>query len=198
MHAREEGEPTEGRGKGQERRSRRRQRQRHTPGRRQGKCACQGEGRAGEREKSDKARNETRGPQRPSKGRAQGRGHGRHTAHGGHHTAPKHRRGEHQRDKRKAAPGTKTRTAQTPHTPHTPTPAPTARGWRTSTARPVGGQSGEGQRLTSDAPHNGRRHPPRGRPSATPTASNAGPHRRAPRGRCWVPTPAPTAPGTHG
>ena len=32
--------------------------------------------------------------------------------------------------------------------PHTHTPAPTARGWRTPTARPVGGQSGEGQRLT--------------------------------------------------
>ena len=39
--------------------------------------------------------------------------------------------------------------------PHTHTPAPTARGWRTPTARPVGEQSGEGQRLTSDAPHNG-------------------------------------------
>ena len=37
--------------------------------------------------------------------------------------------------------------------PHTHTPAPTARGWRTPTARPIGGQSGEGQRLTSDAPH---------------------------------------------
>ena len=37
--------------------------------------------------------------------------------------------------------------------PHTHTPAPTARGWRTRTARPIGGQSGEGQRLTSDAPH---------------------------------------------
>ena len=82
--------------------------------------------------------------------------------------------------------------------PHTHTPAPTARGWRTPTARPVGGQSGEGQRLTSDAPHNGGRHPPQGRPSATPTASNAGPHRRTLWGRCWVPTPAPTAPGTHG
>ena len=44
--------------------------------------------------------------------------------------------------------------------PHTHTPAPTARGWRTPTGRPVGGQSGEGQRLTSDAPHNGGRHPP--------------------------------------
>ena len=82
--------------------------------------------------------------------------------------------------------------------PHTHTPAPKARGWRTPTARPVGGQSGEGQRLTSDAPHNGGRHPPRGRPSATPTASNAGPGGRTLWGRCWVPTPAPTAPGTHG
>ena len=82
--------------------------------------------------------------------------------------------------------------------PHTHTPAPTARGWRTPTARPVGGQSGEGQRLTSDAPHNGGRHPPRGRPSATPTASNAGPQGRTLWGRCWVPTPALTAPGTHG
>ena len=36
-----------------------------------------------------------------------------------------------------------------PH-PHT---GLTARGWRTPTARPVGGQSGKGQRLTSDAPH---------------------------------------------
>ena len=44
--------------------------------------------------------------------------------------------------------------------PHTHTPAPTARGWRTPTACPVGGQSGEGQRLTSDAPHNGGRHHP--------------------------------------
>ena len=82
--------------------------------------------------------------------------------------------------------------------PHTHTPAPTARGWRTPTARPMGGQSGEGQRLTSDAPHNGGRHPPRGRPSATPTASNAGPQGRTLWGRCWVPTPAPTAPRTHG
>ena len=82
--------------------------------------------------------------------------------------------------------------------PHTHTPAPTARGRRTPTARPVGRQSGGGQRLTSDAPHNGGRHPPRGRPSATPTASKAGPEGRTLWGRCWVPTPAPTAPGTHG
>ena len=82
--------------------------------------------------------------------------------------------------------------------PHTHTPAPTARGWRTPTARPVGAQSGEGQRLTSDECHSGGRHPPRGRPSAMPTASNAGPQGCTLWGRCWVPTPAPTAPGTHG
>ena len=40
--------------------------------------------------------------------------------------------------------------------------------------------------------------PPRERPSATPIASNAGPQGRTLWGRCWVPTPAPTAPGTHG
>ena len=45
--------------------------------------------------------------------------------------------------------------------PHYHTTAPTARGWRTPTARPAGGQSGEGERLISDAPHNGGRHPPR-------------------------------------
>ena len=40
---------------------------------------------------------------------------------------------------------------------------------RAPTARPVGGQSGEGEHLTPDAPRNSRRHPPRGRPTATPT-----------------------------
>ena len=81
--------------------------------------------------------------------------------------------------------------------PHTHTPAPTACGWRTPTARQVGGQSGEGERPTSDAPHNGGRHPPRGRPSTTPTASNAGPQARSLWGWCMVPTPGPTAPGKH-
>ena len=57
---------------------------------------------------------------------------------------------------------------------------------------------GEGQRLTPGAPHDGGRHPPRGRPSATPTASNAGPQGRTLWGWCWVHTPASTAPGTHG
>ena len=48
------------------------------------------------------------------------------------------------------------------------------------------------------ASDNGGRHPPRGRPSATPTASYAGPQGRRLWGRCWVPTPSPTASGTHG
>ena len=82
--------------------------------------------------------------------------------------------------------------------PHTWAPAPTARGWRTPTARPDGGQSGKGERLTSDAPHNGEQHPPRGRPSATPTESNAGPQLRTLWDRCRVPSPAPAAPRAHG
>ena len=63
---------------------------------------------------------------------------------------------------------------------------------------PQDGRPGEGQRLTPGPPHNGGRPPPRGRPSATPTASNAGPQGRTLGGRCWVHTPASTAPGTHG
>ena len=55
---------------------------------------------------------------------------------------------------------------------HTRTPAPTTRGSRTPAARPVGGQSGEGERLTPEPPHNSRRHPPRGRPTATPTTQS--------------------------
>ena len=82
--------------------------------------------------------------------------------------------------------------------PHTRTPAPTARGWRTPTARPGGGPSGEGERLTSDAPHNGQRHPPRGRPSATPTARNAGPPGRTLLGRCSFPRPHQTHQGHTG
>ena len=98
-------------------------------------------------------------------------GKGARQAHGEHKTAPKHQRGEHQRDKRKAAPGTTTRTAQTPHTPHTPTAVPPARGQRAPAARPEGGQPGEGERLTPDATHHGGRKPPQGRPTATPTAA---------------------------
>ena len=57
---------------------------------------------------------------------------------------------------------------------------------------------GKGQRLTPGAPHNGGKHPPRGRHSASPTASSVGPRGRTLWDRCWVHTPASTAPGTHG
>ena len=60
--------------------------------------------------------------------------------------------------------------------PQTHTRAPTACDLRTPTARQLGRQFREGERLTTDAPQNSGRHPPRGRPFATPTASNAGPH----------------------
>ena len=71
--------------------------------------------------------------------------------------------------------------------PHIHTPAQTARGWRTPTACPAGGQSGEGQRLTSDAPHNGGRQPPRGRPSARPQSEQ----RRPARAHAVGPVPGP-------
>ena len=169
-----------------ERESRRRERQRHTPGRSQGKSACQREGRAEERVKSDEATKETRGSQQLSKGRAQERGHGRHTAHGGHHSAPKHRRGEHQRDKRKVAPRPTTRNAQTPHTPHTPTPAPT---WPASPGSPPRGQAaGKRGRLNPEAPRQ-----PRGAQTPTGRAGHgvdAGPPSRHTRAHStWVADP---------
>ena len=142
--------------------------------------------RAEERVKSNEATEGTRGSQRPSKGPAQERGHGRHTAS----TTPHRDTGEGSTRQQKS--GT------THHDTHGTDTTHTAHIQRAPAARPVGGQSGEGQRLTSDAPHNGGRHPPRGHPSATPTASNAGPQGRTLWGRCWIPTPAPTAPGTHG
>ena len=117
-------------------------------------------------------------------------GEGAPQAHGEHNTAPRHRRRE--------APEGQEKSGTTHHDTHGTDTTHTAHTQRAPAARPVGGQSGEGQRLTPDAPHNGGRHPPRGRPSATPTASNAGPQGRTLWGRCWVATPAPTAPGTHG
>ena len=64
--------------------------------------------------------------------------------------------------------------------PHTRTPAPTACGWRTPTARPEGGRPGEGQRLTRDAPRNGGWRTPRGR--RPPTPRSAAPTGHASRG----------------
>ena len=77
--------------------------------------------------------------------------------------------------------------------PHTQTPAPTARGWRTQTARPVGGQSGEGKRLTSDAPHNGGRHPPPG-DALPPPPQRATPARKGARYGAGAGSPGPHRP----
>ena len=99
----------------------------------------------------------------------------------------------------RGAPEDQGKSGTTHHDTHGTDTTHIAHTQRTPATRPaVGGQPGEGQGLTPGAPHNGGRHPPRGRPSATPTASNAGPQGRTLWGRCWVPTRAPTAPGTRG
>ena len=111
---------------------------------------------------------------------------GTRRAHGEHNTAPE--RGAPEDQGKSSTTHHDTRGTGTTHTAHTQ---------RTPATHPaVGGQTGEGQRLTPSAPHHGGRHPPRGRLSATPTASNAGPQGRTLWGRCRAPTPAPTAPGT--
>ena len=81
--------------------------------------------------------------------------------------------------------------------PHRPHPGHTGRGTPAarSGGRAVGGGTAPDTRRPSQ---HGGRHPPRGRPSATPTASNAGPQGRTLWGRCWVHAPASTARGTHG
>ena len=81
--------------------------------------------------------------------------------------------------------------------PHRPHPGHTGRG--TLTARSRGRTAGGGTASDTRRPsQRWKAPPPRGRPSATPTASNAGPQGRTLWGRCWVHTPASTAPGTHG
>ena len=57
---------------------------------------------------------------------------------------------------------------------------------------------GKGRRLSPGAPRNGGRHPPRGRPPATPTASNAGPQGHTLWGRCRVHCPHRPRPGHAG
>ena len=96
--------------------------------------------------------------------------------------------------------------------PHTHTPTPTASGWRTPTACPAGGQFGERERLTTDAPHNGGRHPPGDAlppapQRATPArkgarcGAGAGSHARTDRNQDtrvaepWLPAPEGGRPG---
>ena len=80
--------------------------------------------------------------------------------------------------------------------PHRPHPGHTGRG--TLAARSGGRAAGGGAAPDTRRPSQRWKAPPRGRPSATPTARNAGPQGRTLWGRCWVHTPASTAPGTHG
>ena len=75
---------------------------------------------------------------------------------------------------------------------HAHTPAPTARGWRTPSARPVGGQFGEGRRLASDAPHNGGRHPPGD--AFPPPPQRATPARKGARCEAGAGSPRPHRP----
>ena len=88
--------------------------------------------------------------------------------------------------------------------PPTHTSAPTARGLRTPTARPVGKQSGEGERLTSDAPCNNsqvggnrdRTAPPQAHQTEQGTrAGHAEGH--GPRGTALPAPSAGTARGAH-
>ena len=77
--------------------------------------------------------------------------------------------------------------------PHARTPAPTARGQRTPTACREGGQRGEEERLTSDAPHNGARHPPP-RDSLPPPPQRATPSRKSADVRPVLGPPCPHQP----
>ena len=141
-----------------------------------------------ERVKSNEAAKGTRGSQRTSKGRNRG-GDTAGTRRAQHRTETPER----------GAPGDQGKSSTTHHDTHGTGTTHTAHTQRTPATHPaVGGQTGEGQRLTPSAPHHGGRHPPRGRLSATPTASNAGPQGRTLWGRCRAPTPTPTAPGTRG
>ena len=76
--------------------------------------------------------------------------------------------------------------------PHTQTPATTACGWRTPTARPEGGHVGEGERLTRDATHNGGRHPPGN--ALLPPPQRATPARKGARCGAGAGSPRPHRP----
>ena len=63
---------------------------------------------------------------------------------------------------------------------------------------PSGRAVGGGTALNLRRPSQRWRAPPPGTPSRQPNSANAGLQGRTLWGRCWVPTPAPTAPGPHG
>ena len=77
--------------------------------------------------------------------------------------------------------------------PHTRTPAPTARGWRTPTARPVGGQSGEGQLPDLRRPSQWWKAPPPG-DALPPPPQRATPARKGARCGAGARSPRPHRP----
>ena len=184
-----------------------------------------------ERVKGHKATEKTGDSQQPSKGRAQGRGHGKHTASttpqrstgeggtrgtgGRQHHAPLHAPHRHhthrthphphpqhvasrpqqpagRADSREGGVPEPRRPPLSPWcaAPHrareprgqcrAPTPAhprPQQVGGGPRHHRPEGGWSGEEERLTSDAPHNGERYPPPGTPFCHPHSAQRQPAR---------------------
>ena len=123
----------------------------------------------------------------------------RHTTQGG----GSRRRGSASAHTRKGHVGT-TRKATGPSSRNAETawngvPASEGKGHPDGTARHTQSSTRKKKPQTPN-PHNGESHPHRGRPSATPTASNASPQGRTrmPWGPCWVSTLAPTATETHG
>ena len=235
---------------------------------------CMSGRRVEERVKSNEAAKGKRGSQRTSKGRAQGRGHGGHTASttphrdtgegstGGpreeRHHAPRHARHTHHTHRTHPTnPGNPPSsgwavgrgTAPDPRRPSqwwkapppgTPFRHPHSKQRRPARAHAVGpvlgphartdcardtrvaepwlpapedGRSGEGQRLTPGAPHNGGRHPPPGTPFRHPHSEQRrparahavgpvlGPHARIDRTRDtrvaepWLPAPEDGRPG---
>ena len=99
-------------------------------------------------------------------------------------TAPRHPRG--------MQPPQGMQAKQTVLGSHTHTPAPTARGWRTPTARPSGRAVGGGTRLASDAPHNDGRQPPGD--ALPPPPQRATPARRGARCGAGAGSPPPHRP----
>ena len=80
--------------------------------------------------------------------------------------------------------------------PHRPHPGHAGRG--TLAARSGGRVAGEGTAPDTRRPSQRWKAPPPGTPFRAPTASNAGPQGHTLWDRCWVHTPASTAPGTRG
>ena len=155
----------------------------------------------------------------PSEGRTRGRGHS-HKPQQGQHREAERESGVQERQTKGGSTtghGTKHPLARKRHTDTTNSTHTNARPARSTDGRytvahtgaptaserralaPMDGQQGEGEQLTPGAPSRRRPPPflPRRRPSATPTARNAGSQERMQWGRCLAPTPTRPAPRKH-